>query len=174
MKTFITSTALVISFIIVNISAGQIANQDESKTAEEVVRQIYDLVTFRAGERPDWEKVKSLFDESAVVVLRTSRTQHSIFTVDGFVQDFVNFIVQAKCDETGFTEKVVNVKSVVFNDIAHCFVVYEAHIPGRPNPPQQGLDSFQLIKKDGEWKIISIINELPKRGESMPEYFLNQ
>jgi len=165
------SLLLVLSNISLNASS--ISGEEEKTSPENPVTEIYALVTFEAGERPDWEKVKSLFIDDAVIVLRTSRTAQTVFSVEGFVNDFIKFINDAKCDETGFTENVLNVKSVEFGDIAHCFVAYEAHIPGRQMTPQQGLDSFQLIKKDGEWKIVSIINEVPKRGESLTEYFLN-
>ena len=34
-----------------------------------VVAELYDLVTFGAGTTPDWDEVRSLFIEEAVVVL---------------------------------------------------------------------------------------------------------
>ena len=146
--------------------------EDQLKTAEQVVTEIYNLVSFKAGETPDWEKVKSLFIDDAVVVLRTSFTQHSIFSREGFIDDFKNFIVKFRADTTGFTEKIVNIKTTVIGDIAHCFVVYDASIPTRKRPPQRGVDSFQLIKKDGNWRIVSIVNEIPTPNRPMPEDLL--
>ena len=52
-------------------------------------------MTFEAGTTPDWAAVRSLFIEEAVVVLRTGREQMSVFSLDGFVNDFVQFIEQA-------------------------------------------------------------------------------
>lgn len=130
-------------------------------TAEQVVRQLYDLVTFEANNTPDWEKVKSLFVEEAVVILRVSRTTHKVFSRQGFVDDFQNFITRAKVDETGFVEKIISLKILKIGDMAHCWVVYEASIPGSGRPPQKGVDSFQLLTRQGQWKIISIVNEIP-------------
>ena len=34
-------------------------------------------------------------------------------------------------------------------DIAHVWVLYEAEIPGWGRPAQPGVDSFQLVRRDG-------------------------
>jgi len=133
-----------------------------------VVAELYDLVTFDAGTTPDWDKVRSLFLEEAIVVLRTTRTESTQFTLEGFVQDFVNFIERANVEQTGFVEEIVSMKSMVFRDIAHVLVLYDAQIPGRDRPPTQGVDSFQLIKKDGRWWIVSITNDLPDPDNPVP------
>jgi len=146
--------------------------QKQFNTAEEVVTELYKLVSFNAGNTPDWEKVKDLFIEDAVIVLRTSRTEHKIFSREGFIDDFKNFISTSKVDETGFLEKIINIKTVTFGNIAHSMVVYEASIPQRKRPPQKGVDSFQLVKKNDKWLIVSIVNEIPKPGKPIPDKIL--
>ena len=137
-------------------------------TAEGVVAHLYDLVTFEAGQSPDWDQVRSLFLEQAVIVLRTSRSATTVFSVDGFVNDFVSFIERANVQETGFTERVLRTRPTVFGDMAHVWVLYAASIPGSPRPPQQGVDSFSLIKQDGRWWIAAITNEIPTPSRPVP------
>jgi hypothetical protein len=162
-------------FLGLNGLSGQVLNvQKDSVNAEQVVRKLYDLVTFEANNTPDWEAVKSLFVEEATVVLRVSRTGHKIFSRQGFVDDFQNFIDQSKVDQTGFVEKIVSLKIMEMGNIAHGWVVYEVSIPGSPRPPQQGVDSFQLLKKDGQWLIVSIVNEIPTAEKPVPEGILKQ
>ena len=137
-------------------------------TAEGVVAHLYDLVTFEAGQSPDWDQVRSLFLEQAVIVLRTSRSATTVFSVDGFVNDFVSFIERANVQETGFTERVLRTRPTVFGDMAHVWVLYAASIPGSPRPPQQGVDSFSLIKQDGRWWIAAVTNEIPTATRPVP------
>jgi hypothetical protein len=137
-------------------------------SAEAVVRRLYDLITFDRGATPDWDAVRSLFLEQAVIVLRTSRTDTTVFSREGFVQDFVNFIERANVEEKGFTERIVRMKPMVFGDLAHVLVLYEAHVNGSPRPPQPGVDSFQLARRDGEWKIVSVVNEIPSPDRPVP------
>jgi hypothetical protein len=160
---------------LVPLRTTQLSAQDEPAgpdtalaTAEGVVTELYGLVTFDAGTTPDWDRVRSLFLDEAVVVLRTAPTQSTVFTVEGFVQDFVNFIARADVQQAGFSEKITKMHSMVLRDIAHVLVLYEAHIPGSPRAPTVGVDSFQLIRKDGHWRIVSVINDLPNADNPIP------
>lgn len=137
-------------------------------TPEGVVGRLYELVTFEAGRTPDWGEVRSIFLDEALIVLRTSRDASTVFTVDGFVADFEAFIERANVEQTGFAETVVTMKSIVFGDIAHVLVLYEASIPGSGRDPQQGVDSFQLTRTGDGWRIVSVINEIPTDTRPVP------
>ncbi len=144
------------------------ATQEPPLSAEDVVRRLYDLVTFDAGTTPDWNEVRALFLEEAVVVLRTARTQTTVFSLEGFVGDFVSFIERANVEQSGFAERIVKLKATVFNEMAHVMVLYEASIPGRTRPPQQGVDFFLLTKQDGNWRIAAVTNDIPDALHPVP------
>ena len=139
------------------------------ETPEDVVGRLYELVTFEAGQTPDWAAVRSIFLDQAVIVLRTSRDALPVLSVDEFVAEFQAFIERANVGETGFSETVVTMKSMVFGDIAHILVLYEASIPGSARGPQQGVDSFQLIRTEGDWRIASVVNEVPTDARPVPQ-----
>ena len=136
---------------------------------EDVVQALYDLVTFPESKTPDWDRARSLFLPEAVVVLRTSRTENTVFSVDGWIQDFVHFIETSRVESTGFSEKIVRTHATVFGDIAQIWVLYEAGVPGTDRPPQQGVDGFHLVRHGGRWLIASIVNELPILAGELPE-----
>ncbi|MHC4991789.1 MAG: hypothetical protein ACYTGC_12490 [Planctomycetota bacterium] len=138
-------------------------------TAEGLVASLYDAVTFEAGTTPDWDHVRSMFIDEAVIVLRTSRQSTTVFSVEGFVEDFVKFIERADARRTGFTERIIRTRPMVFGDMAHVLVLYEASIPGSPRPPQQGVDSFSLIRKQDRWWIAAVTNEIPTPDRPVPE-----
>ncbi len=133
-----------------------------------VVTELYRLVTFDAGTTPDWDRVRALFLDEAVIVLRTSREATTVFSVDGFVDDFVAFAGREDVQASGFVERIVRRKSTVFGDIAHVLVLYEAEISGTERPPQQGVDSFELIRRDGRWSIAAVLNEIPTPERPVP------
>jgi hypothetical protein len=137
-------------------------------TAESVVNALYEMVTFDPGATPEWDQVRALFLDEAVIVLRTSHTETTVFSVEGFIEDFVAFIERANAERTGFSERIIRTKSLVFGDIAHILVLYEAEIPGSPRGPQQGVDSFQLVRKNGRWWIASVVNEIPTADRPVP------
>ena len=159
---------MLIVILLFTSSLGEASEGNFLESPEGVVNELYQLVTFESGHTPDWNQVKSLFIDQAVVVLRTSRENTTIFSVQGFVDDFVNFIEKYNAKQTGFKEEIKRMKSKIFEDMAHIFVLYEASIPGSKRPPQQGLDSFLLIKKEGRWWIVAITNEIPKPDSPIP------
>ena len=143
--------------------------EDRLATAEGVVQELYDLVTFPAGETPDWYAVRELFIQDAIIALRTTREGTTLFSVDAFVDDFVSFIERARADTTGFTERIIRTSPTVMGDMAHVLVLYEASIPGWRRTPQKGVDSFSLIKKGGRWWIVSVTNEIPTPSRPIPD-----
>jgi hypothetical protein len=144
------------------------AAASEFETPEAVVRALYDFVTVEAGTTPDWSAVRSLFLPEAVIVLRTTRTETTVFSVDGFVDDFVRFIERAGVERTGFAERIVRLRPWAFKDLAHVLVLYEATIPGSGRPAQQGIDSFAVVRKDGRWWIAAITNDIPDPANPVP------
>ena len=168
-KTIFSLIAFLLLYVSCLFAQQENTNNPSSPTPESTVNKLYDLVTFEAGSPPDWEEVKSLFIETAVVVLRTSRIGSTVFTLNGFIEDFVRFAGDERVKEGGFSEKIKKMESLIFGDIAHILVVYEASIPGTTTPPQLGLDSMHLIRKENGWKIVSIINEVPTPDRPLPE-----
>lgn len=152
------------------------AAQSAALPVGDSVAAIYGLVSSAGGKLPDWDKVRACFLDEAVIVLRTSRTTLTAFTLDGFIKDFVDFYERpfkrgeatAVPKESGFTEKVVKMKSWEYGDMAHVLVLYEAQITGFPMAPQQGVDSWLLIRRDGRWLIAAATNEIVTPARPVP------
>jgi len=164
------AVVLIVTFIVSSASSRQIAasSASENPSPEEVVASIYTLVSSEAGKTPDWNVVRSLFLDNAVVVLRVTRDSTAVFSLQGFIDDFVRFYGNPAVQKNGFTEKVVRMKPMVFGNIAHILVLYEAHIPGVPRPPQQGVDSWELVRQRGKWYVVSVTNEIPTKDRPLP------
>jgi hypothetical protein len=136
---------------------------------DSLVTALYRAVTFVPGTTPDWGYVRSMFYTDAVIVLRVTRDSTAIMSVDGFVQDFVDFIARAKADRSGFQERVLKMKPLVFGNVADVLVLYEARLPGSPRGPQKGVDSFHLARKEGRWRIVSIVNDVVTPDRIVPK-----
>jgi hypothetical protein len=163
--------ALFLTLGLSSLQGQEPEQEPEAGSALAVVHELYELVTFPAGAIPDWDHLRSMFLPESVVVLRTARDATSVFTLEGFVQDWIRFIEDSNVEETGFVERILRTHTTVYGDIAHIWVLYEAEIPGRERPPTQGLDSFQLVRRDGAWRIASVTNEIVLPDRPIPDVF---
>lgn len=145
-------------------------------SAEQFVRGIYTDVSASGGTLPDWNRVRDYFVKEAVVVLRTGRDQTTVFSLEGFLKDFADFYERPMKlgDEMiapktrGFTERVVRSRAWEYGDMAHVLVLYEAEIAGWNRPPQQGVDSWLLVRRDGRWRIAAATNEIVTAARPVP------
>lgn len=164
---------LLIAAALASPAAQQVAppaaQTAQAGSAEDVVRALYRMVTFEAGKNVDWEQVKALFIPEAVIVLRASRTSMNVLNRNTFVDDFVRFIREAKLEDQAFEETIVAIKTQETGDVARSTVHYAARIPSRERPAQHGIDVFLLMKTDGRWRIVSIVNEIVRPGVEVPE-----
>ncbi len=164
----ILTPMFVLILLAVSATAAVLPGDGGEKSAGDVVAELYDIVTFKADDLPDWQRAKSLFIAEAVIVLRTGKEETTVFSVDDWVQDFIDFIEKAKIADVGFTEKIIRTKSMVMGDMAQILVLYESSVPGSARGPRPGVDHFSLVKKDGQWKIIAITNEIPNANRPIP------
>ncbi|MHC4844767.1 MAG: nuclear transport factor 2 family protein [Planctomycetota bacterium] len=139
----------------------------------ELVRSVYDIVSFPAGTTPDWDALRATMLEDALIVqpLPGGKNVHTL-TVDAFVQLFIDDIEEHKLSERGFHETVHSVDVSTFGNIAHAYVVFEVKVGDTPGPGNRGLDSFQLVRKDGIWKIASIATQFERPGRPLTKRFL--
>jgi Putative lumazine-binding len=142
----------------------------EARSVEQVVRDVYDLVSWKDGNTPDWDVVRDVFIPQAIVVLRYPPALQ-VMSVDEFLLDWLRFEDQlAERGADGFTEKVVSAHTTEFGDIAHVHVVYESSIPDSGRPARPGVDLWSLIRMDGRWKVVSVVNELPREDLPVPDF----
>jgi len=140
----------------------------EYATPEGVVNELYRLVCVDVGQETDWEQVRKLYLPQAVIVLRVSKDASQVFDVQGWIDDFKAWDEKARVKERGFYEKIITMKPRVFRDIANVFVLYEAAILDSDKPVTRGIDSIELVKKDGRWWIASITNDIVNAENPAP------
>lgn len=165
--------ALWLFFAFAGMGQSPNTSSNQSGTdAELLVRNLYTLVTFGPDSLPAWNRVRSLFTEDAGIYLRTSREKIDSYNRDSFIEEFLLFAETDRIRQHGFSEEVLQLRSMHYGDIAQVLVLYQATIPGTDFPPQQGIDSFHLVKTAQGWKITSIVNEVVFPGDPIPDFFM--
>jgi hypothetical protein len=159
-----------IASLSLNILNGQQPDENSwYETPVALIEDIYRTVSTTDSGSVNWERVRSMFIDEAVVILRTGPAESKQFSVGGFIQDFRDFYEYPEVKASGFEEKILSMKSMVYKDIAFIATIYSAAITGREVPPQRGVDLWLLNKKEGLWKITAVINEVIPPGQELPD-----
>jgi len=154
---------------ILVLSGVSLQAKKNSDSAEKLVTGLYEMLTINNTTLPDWNQVRKCFNPEAIIVLRSALTESKVLDVDGFIADFQHFIENSDVVEQSFSETVLNCKGEVFGNTAWYSVVYEAKIHGTDRK-NTGVDHFSLINLDGEWKIVSIVNEVVTPNRPLPDF----
>jgi hypothetical protein len=128
------------------------------------VQAVYATISGPAGPR-DWARFRSLFAEGGRLIAVRATT--SVMTPDEYIQR-----ASPNMEKNGFFETAVAQRIETFGNIAHVFSTYESrHAPGE-KPYARGINSFQLVRQDGAWKVMTILWDSERDDNPIPEKYL--
>lgn len=180
LRIYVLTSVIWLFFICGTADARSIIDDENILTSpENIVKAYYNRLSFEAGESPDWEKVKSLFIDEAVIAVRTNIDKIDVLSKESYVQVLIQGIKKYELLKTGFHEKILNSRIKIIGDLAYCVVLYMAWIPNLAEPgtadvETKGVDVFQLLKVDNDWKIISLTNEVIRPGVPIPDELIKK
>lgn len=142
---------------------------------EAIVLATYASIARAPGEPFDWDRFRSLFLPGATLLPNTEQTNDEPRTLSP--QDFVDWIqplwdnVIGGPNDRGFSEDQVHHEIHRYGDIATVFSTYEKHFWQDDQMLGRGINSFQLVFRDGRWWVVSIAwDEENGAGPVPPEY----
>jgi len=138
------------------------ANPADVDTVDHIVKSLYDVISGPAGQKRDWNRMRSLFlreDSLSAVVENKGTVRHPMFTLDQYVKSGDTYF-----KTHGFFEHEVTRKSELFAHIAHVFSTYESrHAPDDKKPFERGINSIQLLNDGHRWWILNVLWEGEKK-----------
>ena len=156
--------------------ASAAANPADVSSPEALVRATYETVS-RAPRKPfQWDRFRSLFLPGARMIPNTEQTRGAFttHTVESFIKwidDSWQRVGIGGPNDRGFAESHVAGIAEQYGDIAHVMSTYEKHRWGDSTVIGRGINSIQMVKKDGRWWVTSIIwDEETGAGPVPPKY----
>jgi hypothetical protein len=165
----------LVSIVVIACDVGVASAGSEAQVPEAflepgtLVEGLYDAVSAPPGTIPDWDFVRSHFTPEALVVLRATPEESRLMDLEGFVKDFESFYKRIGPSRAGFKESVESIRVVEYGNVAHCYVVFTAEIVGDERAPQRGLDSWHLMRRDGRWWVVSVVNDVERIAGPVPD-----
>ncbi|HLK18420.1 MAG TPA: hypothetical protein VKT81_05665 [Bryobacteraceae bacterium] len=141
----------------------------DTDSIDSVMKAVYEVISGPAGAPRDWARFKALFaDGGRLIPVRTTKegTAPAVMTPEDYEKRGT-----AIFEKTAFYETEVSRRLETFGDIAHAFSTYESrHAPGE-KPFARGINSFQLVKVNGAWKVMTIFWEAESPNNPIPEKY---
>jgi len=147
------------------------ARPDDVKSIDAIVAALYDVISGPAGQKRDWDRMKSLFVPGARLIptaASTTGTTARVLDVDGYIQR-----ASATLERDGFFEREVARTMEAFGNIAHVFSTYESrHTLADPTPFARGINSIQLMKDGDRWWVVTVYWDAERPGNPIPSQYL--
>jgi hypothetical protein len=160
--------ALTVGFIILSPSV----RAADTDSIDSVMKAVYEVISGPAGAPRDWARFKALFADGArLIPVRTTKegTAPAVMTPDEYEKRGT-----AIFEKTAFYETELSRRQEQFGNIAHAFSTYESrHAPGE-KPFARGINSFQLVKINDTWKVMTIFWEAERPDNPIPEKYENR
>jgi hypothetical protein len=143
-------------------------------SVDHIVAALYDVISGPAGQKRDWDRMRTLFAPSAVMtaVGRRNDGLSSHRTIS--VEDYIKLDDPIMMKE-GFFEKEIGRSTQQFGEIAQLFSSYETrHGLADKKPWMRGINGIQAIRSNGRWWVVSIFWEDEGNGITLPEEYIGK
>jgi hypothetical protein len=154
--------------------AGQVipeARPADVASIDAVVAAVYDVISGPAGQKRDWDRMRSLFIPGARLIPVSRSGGESAARVLS-VEDYITRS-SAILEERGFFEREIARRREEFGHIAHVFSTYESRRDARDKAPfSRGINSFQLLNDGRRWWIVTVFWEAEGPDVAIPPEYL--
>lgn len=135
-----------------------------AQTPEDRAREVLDFISGEPGKQRDWDEFRGWFVPSAQFYYRQDLGQGKTQARNLSLDDFVKRVGPAY--DAGFLEEELHVTSHEFNGIATVWQHYRAILSD--GIVEEGINTLQLIKQDGQWLITSLMWVAESEGVEVP------
>lgn len=143
----------------------------DTQSLENLLTAMYECISGPAGVPRDWKRMRSLYYPGAVL-MRTSVAEHdspeaSFMTVDDFIESAEPYF-----HTYPFFEIEINRTVETFGNVTHVMSTYESRKSPNGKPFARGINSIQLYHDGSRWWIISMIWDIERDGNQIPQRYL--
>ena len=151
-------------------------NPADVESIDAIITAAYRLISGKAGEKRDWDRIRSLYAPGAQLIPTTRQAgvpvpdgeMPTALGVGGYMARVADYF-----EKNGFIETEVARRTEQFGRIAHAFSTYESrHNADDPEPFMRGINSFQLFNDGKRWWILNLFWQHENPECPIPEKYL--
>ena len=147
------------------------ARPEDVCSPDAIISTMYEAISGTSGER-DWDRIRSLYLDGARLIPTGARANGE----DGFrLMDIEGWIEGARpfFEQGAFYEVEIARKTESFGNVCHAFSTYECRTsPDQESAYMTGINSIQLLNKDGRWWVVTVFWDNGTAVKPVPEKYL--
>ncbi len=152
----------------VTVTEGSVAARPaDVASIDAIMRAVYEVISGPAGQKRDWNRMRSLFTSNARLMPLARTGLRS-----GSVEDYIA-TSGAMLEQRGFFERELARRVEQYGDIAHVFSTYDARNAADGPVIMRGINSFQLVRHGGRWWVVSIMWQQETPDNPIPAHYLS-
>jgi hypothetical protein len=149
------------------------ASLSEVSSVDAIVKTLYQVISGPAKQRRNWNKFRSLFRPEArlnsVGKSPDGKSKLTTMTQEDYIRN-----VGPIFDEKGFFEQEIGRSLEKFGNMVHVFSAYETRYAIDGKVEGRGINSIQLVQKDGRFWILNIMWNPETLDNPIPEKYLKK
>jgi len=148
------------------------ADPKDVSSPEAIVTAVYDVISGPAGQKRNWDRMRTLFVPDARMIPTgkrpTGESTRRVLSVEEYITNSGPFL-----QKDGFFEKEIGNKTEQFGNIVHVFSTYESKKALTDEKPfMRGINSFQLWYDGKRWWVITILWQSESKDMPIPEKYI--
>lgn len=139
---------------------------------EAIVAAVYDVISGPAGQKRNWDRMRTLFVPDARMIPTGKRQSGEITRRTLSVEDYIGSS-GPYLEKDGFFETEIGKKTEQFGNMVHVFSTYESKRTLKDEKPfVRGINSFQLWYDGKRWWVITIFWQSESPDTPIPEKYI--
>ena len=148
------------------------ADPKDVSSPEAIVAAVYDVISGPAGQKRNWDRMRTLFVPDARMIptgkRSTGEITRRVLTVEDYITNSGPFL-----EKEGFFETEIGKKTEQFGNIVHVFSTYESKRTVKDEKPfMRGINSFQLWYDGKRWWVITILWQGESQDKPIPKKYI--
>ena len=148
------------------------ADPKDVSSPEAIVAAVYDVISGPAGQKRNWDRMRTLFVPDARMIPTgkrpTGEITRRVLAVEDYITNSGPFL-----EKDGFFETEIGKKTERFGNIVHVFSTYESKRTLKDERPfMRGINSFQLWYDGKRWWVITILWQSESPDTPIPEKYI--
>lgn len=148
------------------------AKPEDVESLDAIIAALYDVISGPAGEKRDWDRMRSLFVPDARLVPTGRRQDGSHAARVLTVEDYIR-VAGPGLEQNGFFEREIGRVAEQYGNIVNLFSTYDSKRTAADEKPfMRGINSIQAMNDGKRWWIVTVMWEAERPDNPIPDKYL--